>query len=444
VLAPETRYARLGDVYLAYQVCGEGDRDIVLLSQARIPVDLMWEEPLLAGGLRRLSSVGRLVAMDLRGWGASSQVDPNSLPAMQAWTDDVGCVMDAVGTSAAVIFGTAETCLPSMLFAATHPERADALVLHAPFARYVRAPYYPAGIPEVVAAKYVELYRDMTGTAQLLDIMAPSRSEDSSFRRWWAQAERLGGPPSTVARIYEMFMRTDLTQILDTIQCPTLIVRRAEDRHVRHGHAEYIADRVPNVTLVELPGNDHAWYSGNVDEFLDRVERFLTGARASSPTNRFLATVLFTDIVDSTKRAATLADSEWTALLARHDDLATRHIDAFGGRLVKTTGDGVLATFDGPARAVHCAVALRDVLSDINLTVRTGVHTGEVEQRGDDIAGLGVHIASRIESLAQPGEVLVSRTVTDLVAGSGLEFADRGDHELKGVPGSWRVFSVTG
>jgi class 3 adenylate cyclase len=444
VLAPETQYARLGDVYLAYQVCGGGDRDIVLLSQARLPIDLMWEEPLLAGGLRRLSSIGRLIAMDLRGWGASSEVDLLALPAMQAWTDDVGCVMDAVGTKSAVIFGTSETCLPSMLFAATHPDRVEALVLQAPFARYVRAEYYPAGIPEAVAAKYVDAYRNITGTGQLLDIMAPSRSSDASFRLWWAKAERLGGPPSTVSRIYEMFMRTDLTQILDTIQCPTLIVRRAEDRHVRRGHAEYIAERVPNVTLVELGGDDHAWYSGDVDGFLDGVSSFLTGARASLPSSRFLATVVFTDIVDSTVKASTLADAEWTALLTRHDDLAARHIDAYGGRLVKSTGDGVLATFDGPARAVHCAVALRNALREINITVRTGVHTGEVEQRGSDIAGIGVHIASRIEALAQPSEVLVSRTVTDLVAGSGLEFADRGGHQLKGVPGSWRLFSVTG
>jgi len=361
---------------------------------------------------------------------------------MQAWTDDIGCVMEAAGTHEAVIFGTSETCLPAMLFAATHPDRTQALVLHAPYARFVRGPDYPAGMPEDVAAKRPETYREVSGTGVLADVMAPSRSADPAFRRWWARGERLGGPPSTVSRIYEMFMRTDVTGVLETIQAPTLIVRRAEDRHIGRGHAQYIADRVPGAVFVELPGNDNAWFSGDVDEFIDQIEHFLTGVRAAPSTNRSLATVLFTDIVDSTKTAAQLADGEWTALLGRHDDLVSGHVHAFGGRLVQSTGDGALATFDGPARAIQCAVALRDALGEIDLAIRSGIHTGEIEHRGDHIGGIAVHIGARVAAKAGTGEVLVSRTVTDLVAGSGIEFADRGEHQLKGIPGSWRLFAV--
>jgi len=350
--------------------------------------------------------------------------------------------MDAVGTHEAVIFGTAETCLPAMLFAATKPDRTQALVLHAPFARFVRGPNYPAGIPEELAANRAEAFRDVSGMGVLAEVMAPSRSADPAFRRWWTRGERLGAPPSTVSRIYEMFMRTDVTEVLETIQAPTLIVRRAEDWHVRGGHAEYIADRVPGAVFVELPGNDHSWFSGDVDAFIDQIEHFLTGVRAAPSTNRSLATVLFTDIVDSTKLAARLTDGEWTALLGRHDDLVAGHVHAFGGRLVEHTGDGALATFDGPARAIQCAVALRDALDDIDLAIRSGIHTGEIEHRGDHIGGIAVHIGARVAAKAGAGEVLVSRTVTDLVAGSGIEFVDRGEHELKGVPGSWRLFAV--
>ena len=442
VAAPETHYARLDGRYLAYQVSGEGERDIVVLSQNYVPIDLMWDDPLLARGLRRLASFGRLIAVDLRGWGASSEVDLNSLPAMQAWTDDIGCVMDAAGARQSALFGSAETCLPAMLFAATHPDRTRALVLNAPYARFVRTLDYPFGMPEQVATDYVAAYRNAIGTGELVDFLAPSRATDVSFRRWWARSERLGCPPSTAVRIYEMFMRTDVTGILDAIQSPTLIVRRAGDWHGRDGHARYIAERVPHATLVELAGNDHLWFSGDVDEFMDQIEQVLTGMRAPPTTNRTLATVLFTDIVDSTGQASQLSDAPWTSLLARHDEIAVSHVDAFGGRLVKSTGDGILATFDGPARAIYCAVALREALIDIGVSIRGGIHTGEIEWRGDDVGGIAIHIGARVVAKAQPAEVLVSRTVTDLVAGSGIALSDRGDHELKGVPGKWQLFAI--
>lgn len=442
-VVPETTYAVKDGRYLAYQVVGEGPRDIVLLAQARNPIDLMWDEPLMARGLRRLAGMGRLIAMDLRGWGASSQENLEALPAMQAWMDDVGIVLDAVGSERAVLFGSSETGLPAMLFAATHPDRSDALVVHAPYARYLRGPGHPHGMPEEVASRYVAAYREHTGTAGTLDFLAPSRVGDDAFRRWWARSERLGGAPSTVGRIYDMFMRTDLSGVLSAIRVPTLLTRRTGDRHVREGHARYVADRIAGARLVELPGDDHAWHAGDVDRVFDEIEAFLTGMRTVTTGDRTLATVLFTDIVDSTARAAALHDSSWSDVLSAHDDLAQSHVQAFGGRLVKSTGDGVLATFDGPARAIHCATGLRDSVETLGLQVRAGLHTGEIEQVGGDVRGIAVHLAARVAAVAGAGEVLVSRTVTDLVAGSGIAFEPRGTHTLKGVPGEWQLLAVT-
>lgn len=356
--------------------------------------------------------------------------------------DDIDIVMDAAASKQAAVFGSSETGLPAMLFAATHPGRAAALILHAPYARYLRGPNYPFGMPEDVAAKYVDAYRVNTGTGALVDFMAPRRSDDESFRRWWARGERLGGAPSTVARIYEMFMRTDVTEALASIQCPTLLVRRTGDWHVRTGHARYIAERVPHARLVELPGDDHVWFSGDIDEIFDEIEAFLTGVRAVAASNRALATVMFTDIVDSTSQAAALRDASWSSVLSSHDNIVRSHVDAYRGKLVKSTGDGALATFDGPARAIHCASGICDAVRILGIEVRAGLHTGEIEQTDSDIHGIAVHIAARVASTAQPSEVLVSRTVTDLVAGSGIRFETRGPHRLKGVPDEWELLSV--
>ena len=432
-----------GDRYVAYQAVGEGPRDIVLLAEARVPVDLMWDDPLMARGLRRLSSLGRLIAMDLRGWGASSQENIHGLPALQAWMDDVGVVMDEVGSREATIFATAETALPAMLFGATHPERTQALVLYAPYARYLRGPGYPFGMPEDAAKRYVAAYRDTTGRGTLMPFLAPSRADDDSFRRWWARAERMGGPPSTVAHIYEMFMRSDVTGVLSSIRVPTLLLRRRGDAHVRDGHARFISDHVDGAQLVELEGHDHVWFSGDVDAVFYQVVRFLTGMRSRPTANRTLATVMFTDIVDSTAQAAALSDDTWTALLEHHDEMVRAHVQAFRGEVVKSTGDGALAVFDGPARAIHCAVGLRDAVRDLGIDIRAGLHPGECEfLPGDDVGGIAVHIGARVAAAAGPGDVLASSTVRDLVVGSGIAFADRGLHELKGIPARWQLLAV--
>jgi class 3 adenylate cyclase len=372
--------------------------------------------------------------MDLRGWGASSHENVHELPALQAWMDDIGVVMDEVGSSQATLFAAAETALPAMLFAATHPTRTRALVLYAPYARYLRGPDYPFGMPEHTAERYVAAYRDSTGRGTMTTTLAPSRADDETFRRWWARCERLGGPPSTVAHIYDRFMRSDVTGIVSSIRVPTLLIRRTGDPHVRDGHARYIADRVEGAELVEVDGDDHVWFSGDVDRIFDEVERFLTGVRSRPAANRTLATVLFTDIVDSTVHAAALSDDRWTALLEDHVEIVRSHVRAFRGEVVKSTGDGALATFDGPARAIHCAVGIRDAVKRLGIDVRAGLHTGEIERTGHDIAGIAVHVAARVASSADLGEVLVSRTVADLVAGSGLAFVDRGMHDLKGIP----------
>ena len=443
-LAPDTRYAvaREGH-HLAYQVLGDGPRDLLFVVEERTPIDLLWDDPLAAHALRRLASVGRLILCDLRGWGSSDAVSTRDLPAMQAWTDDIETVLDTAGSERASIVANSEPCLPVMLFAATHPGRVTNLALINPFARYLRGETTPWGLPETSAERYVQTYRRMTGRGTLADLLAPSRADDPVFRRWFARSERLGGGPGEAAAVYRMFMHTDLVAVLPTIQAPTLVVRRRGDRHVRDGHGRLVAERIPDARLVELDGADNVWCSGDVDALIDEVERHLTGVRGSLAANRVLSTVLFTDIVRSTERAAALGDGAWTTLLETHDDLVRGHVAAFRGRLVKTTGDGALAVFDGPARAVRCALDVARATDALGLDIRAGLHTGEIELRAGDIGGMAVHIAARVAALAPAGQVLVSGAVPPLVSGSGLTFASRGTHELRGVPESWAVFAAT-
>lgn len=442
-LAPETRYAVGRDgQHLAYQVAGDGPRDILFVAEERTPIDLIWDDPLAARALGRLASIGRLILCDMRGWGSSDPVSLRDLPAMQAWSDDILTVLDAVGSETAAIVASAETGLPVMLFAATHPSRVASLALINPFARYLRGPETPFGFPEDRAERYVEYYVERNGTGALADTLAPSRASDPMFRRWFARCERLGSGPSEAHAVYSFFMRTDLLGVLPSIQAPTLLVRRRGDAHVRDGHARLIAERVPDARLVELDGDDHVWCSGDVDELFDVIERFLTGIGRAVIANRVLSTVLFTDIVGSTERAAELGDAAWTARLEAHDEMVAAHVGAFQGRLVKTTGDGALAVFDGPARAIHCGVGVTRAAPALGLDVRAGLHTGEIELRGDDVGGMAVHIGARVAALAEAGEVLVSGAVPPLVSGSGLRFEARGTHELKGVPEPWPLLTV--
>ena len=439
---PETRYALSGGYRIAYQVADGPDRDILLLHRTTAPIDLIWDDPIAARGLRRLNSCGRLIMADLRGFGASDSIDATNLPAMQAWMDDVGAVLDAAGSERATLIGTSESGLPLMLFAATNPDRTSGLVLVNGFARFLRSEETPFGMPPVAAERYVDAYRSMAGGAALADYLAPTRAQKPAFRRWYARSQRLGAGPGTAAAIYELFMRTDLSGVLPSIRVPTLVLHREGDWHVRPQHARFLAERIPDARLVTLPGVDDEWFSGDIEPLFDEIEHFVTGGRGAHRTDRVLATILFTDIVGSTEQAAALGDAAWKRVREAHDELIRSHVESFGGRLVETAGDGALATFDGPARAIYCACGIRDAAASLGVSIRAGLHTGEIELVGEGIGGLAVHIGARVAALADANEVLVSAAVPPLVAGSSIRFAERGTHTLKGVPDPWAVYAV--
>jgi class 3 adenylate cyclase len=439
---PDTQYARHGDTHLAYQVLGDGPFDLLHIVMGYLPIDLMWDEPVLARALRRVASFSRLITCDLRGWGSSDAVPTVGLPTMQAWMDDLGAVLDAAGSKQVALFASAEAGLPAMLFAATHPERVRAMVLWSPYAKFVRAPDYPWGAPQATVDLYVDRLREAWGTGGLVELLAPSRRDDPSFRRWWARCERVGAGPGSAAATYEVFVNTDVRGVLASIQAPTLLMRRRGDGLVREGHARALADQIAGAQMVELPGEDNAWFTQDVDDVVDHLQSFLTSVRHGATSNRVLSTVLFTDIVKSTELATEMGDERWMALLTKHDDIVGRHVESFRGRVIESTGDGVLATFDGPARAIHCARAIRDALEPLEISIRVGLHTGEVESKEDGIGGIAVHIAARVMALAGPGEILVSGSMPPLVLGSDISFSDRGTHALKGVPTPWPIFAV--
>ena len=439
---PETHYARDGDRYLAYQVVGDTGPDLLLVSNATFPIDLMWDEPAVAACLHRLASFSRLILTDHLGTGASDAVGLRDSPAMQTWTDGLVAVLDTVASERASIFGVHGAGLPAMLLAASHPERVCSLVLWTPFARLVSAPDQPFGIQEAALPRYLERFAETVGTGAVIDLVAPTWAGDAAKRRWWARCERLACGPGEWKAGVDLFLRTDVRPVLESIQAPTLLMRRRGDRDVRREHAVALAEQIPNARLVEFDGDDGVWFVGDAEPVLNEIESFVTGTRTAKPTNRVLSTVLFTDIVGSTERATQLGDEAWTAALAAHDRVVERQVTAARGVVVKFTGDGVLATFDGPARAVDCACAIRDAVEDLGLEIRAGIHTGEVEMAEGDVHGIAVHVAARIMSLAAPGEVLVSGVIPPLVLGSRLAFTEHGEHELKGVPGSWPVLAV--
>jgi class 3 adenylate cyclase len=439
---PDTVYAKDGDVHLAYQVVSDRGPDLLFVPTATFPIDLLWDEPTLAGHLRRLASFSRLIFTDLLGMGSSDAVPVHERPAMQSWTDGLVTVLDAAGIGCTSVFAMAESTLPVMLLAASHPHRVRSLVLWSPFAYFLRAADEPFAMSESVVARYVDAFGDAVGTGAIVDLLAPSWAGDAAKRRWWARSERLAGGPGYFKAVYDLFLRTDVRPLLESIQAPTLILQRTGDRHVRVEHARYVAERIPNARLVEFDGDDHEWFVGDTDRVLDEMESFLTGGRAATPSNRVLSTVLFTDIVGSTERAVAVGDEAWTTALAAHNRVVERHLSGARGVLVKFTGDGALATFDGPARAINCACAIRDALDDLSLPIRAGLHTGEVEMVDGDVHGIAVHIAARIMAMAAPGEVLVSGSIPPLVLGSRIAFDDRGSHELKGVPDLWPVLAV--
>jgi len=440
---PETTYARVGDDRVAYQVLGEGP-DLVLTLGAFGHVDLQWEDPASALFLRRLASFSRLILFDRRGTGASDPLPEPLPPPWETYADEVGAVMDATGArQAALMATTAEAGPMALFFAATRPERTTALILGNATARYVAADDYPIGFPPERADAIISRVEDTWGTAEPVATAIPSRAGDERFRRWVARMQRSMASPRTVRTFLRALFEVDVRPLLPLVQAPTLVLHRREFVLLPIEHGRYLAEHIPNARLVELPGADGPLTWETPELTLDLVEEFLTGVRHTVPATRVLATVLFTDIVASTERASELGDRRWRELLEVHDDLGHRLVEQWGGRVVKSTGDGLLTTFDGPGRAIACAVALREQLGDIDLRIRAGLHAGEVEARGDDVGGIAVHIAARILGEAAPGEILVSRTVRDLVAGSDRGLTDRGTRRLKGVEGDWQLFAVT-
>jgi class 3 adenylate cyclase len=439
---PQTVYARDGDAHLAYQVVSDRGPNLLFVPTATFPIDLLWDEPTVAGHLRRLASFSRLAMTDMLGMGSSDAVPIHHRPAMQAWTDGLVAVLDAVGSECTSVFAMAESALPAMLLAASHPQRVRSLVLFSPFARYLRADDYPSGMPEPAFTRYVDAFGDTVGSGAVVDTLAPSWAGDAGKRRWWARGERLSGGPGYFKAMLDLYLRTDVRPVVESIQAPTLLLHRRGDRHVTSDHARYLAERIPHARLVELDGDDDVWFAGDSDRVLDEIESFVTGARAATPTNRVLSTVLFTDIVGSTERAQALGDEAWTAALDAHNRVVEKHVASARGDVIKFTGDGALATFDGPARAINCACAIRDAVQDLGLNIRAGLHTGEVEMVDRDVHGIAVHIAARIMALAGPGEVLVSGVIPPLVLGSRIAFDDRGRHALKGVRDPWPLLAV--
>jgi class 3 adenylate cyclase len=438
---PETKYARSGDVHIAYQVFGEGDLDLVLIPGYVSHVELQWEHEPAARALRSLASFARVITFDRRGTGLSDPVA--EAPPLEQRMDDVRAVMDAAGSERAALMGISEGAPMSILFAATYPDRAQALVLCGGMARSTAAPDYPyATAAQDLIDSGVELIGPLWGEGSVLEVAAPSQADNPESRAWFARMERSSVTPGMLAQLVQVFLDIDVRDVVPTVHVPALVLHRRYDRLVNVRNGRWLAEHLPNAKLVELPGTDHIlWYQQPELAFAE-IHEFLTGTRFEPEPERMLATVLFTDIVDSTASAAEMGDRDWREVLDRHAGTVEKALARFGGRRVKSTGDGFLATFDGPARAVRCARTILDSSEAQGLRVRAGVHTGECEVMGDDIGGIAVHIAARVSALAGPSEVLVSRTVKDLVAGSGLEFSERGAHTLKGVPDSWDLYAA--
>jgi pimeloyl-ACP methyl ester carboxylesterase/class 3 adenylate cyclase len=440
-MQPDTKYAKSGGVNIAYQTVGERNVDLVFVPGWVSHIESAWEEPSFAPFLERLASFSRLILLDRRGTGLSDPVD--RLPTLEERMDDICAVMDAAGSPRAFLFGISEGGPMCTLLAATYPERTAGLVLCNTFARNVYAHDYPWGLTVEQWNEGLKQVEAAWGTGITAQIFAPSRAADEAFRRSWGRFERRAVSPGAMHKIVRMAMDTDVRHILPSIRVPTLVVHRVGDEATRIEGGRYLAQHIPGAKLVEVSGIDHFPWVGDTDAILDEVEHFVTGTRRGAELDRILATVLFTDIVGSTERAAELGDRRWRSLLESHHRLVRTELGRHRGREIDSAGDSFLATFDGPARGIRCAHAITAGVRQLGIDVRAGLHTGECEVMGDTIGGIAVHIGARVAAAAAAGEVLVSSIVKDLVAGSGIQFADRGTHVLKGVPGEWRLFAAS-
>jgi len=435
-----TRYADSDGVSIAYQVHGEGELDLVFVPGFVSHVEVLWESPSAARFLRRLASFSRLIIFDKRGQGLSDR--PADPPTLEESMDDLRAVLEAANCRRPALLGVSEGGPMSMLFAATYPERVSSLILYGTYARMVRTADYPIGIPPDALDRWAETVRKEWGGPIGLEYWAPSAMDDAEFGRWWARLLRQGTSPAGATALMDLYREIDVRGVLPAIDVPALVLHRKDDQAIPASQGRFLAEAISSARLVELDQADHIAWAGDQDALLDQIEEFLTGGRHTRDPQRALATVLFTDIVGSTETAARLGDRRWRELLERHDAIVRRQLAIHRGREVKTMGDGFLATFDGPARAIRCAKAIEEAVRAIGLEVRAGIHSGEVELIGDDVGGMAVNIGARIGALAESGEVLVSSTVRELVVGSGLDFSERGGHTLKGAPGEWRLFAL--
>lgn len=437
---PTTRYARSGDVSIAFHVFGDGPFDLVYVPGWLSNIEMMWENTLMARSLERLAAFARVITFDKRGTGLSDRVA--GYPTLEQRMDDVRAVMDAVGSDRAALFGHSEGGGMCIVFAATYPDRTRALITYGGFAKRMRTDDYPwAPALEARIAEAERLERD-GWTAIDFGFYAPSLAGDAEMARWFGSYLRQSASPGAAAQLLRMNSYVDVRAVLPTIRVPTLVLQAIGDRDVDVRDGRYLAEHIPGAKYVELPSGDHVWWVSHQDEIIGEIQEFLTGTRPPVDGDRFLATSLFTDIVGSTAKAAELGDRRWRELIERHHSVVREELARHRGVEQDTAGDGFYATFDGPARAVRCALAMRDRLRDVGIAIRAGAHTGECERIAGKVGGIATVIGARICALAAPDEVLASATVRDLTAGSGLQFADRGVHQLKGVPGEWRVFSA--
>jgi class 3 adenylate cyclase len=440
---PPTRYARSGDISIAYQVLGDGPFDLIFVHGWVSHLDMQWDEPHLAAFLTRLASFARLIVLDKRGTGLSDRVAINELPTLEQRMDDLRAVMDAAGSEQASLLGVSEAGAMCLLFAATYPHRVRSVLTFGSYAKRIRSADYPwAPTRDEREAAYRDI-PETWGTTKGMETVFPSMIDDPAFVEWLGAYFRASASPAAAVALLRMNSEADIRAILPTVRVPTLIMNRIEDGDVRVEEARYIASRIPGAQLKLFPGADHVPYVGHTEDILGEIEEFLTGSRRADTGDRVLATILSTDIVGSTELVTRLGDRKWRDLLERHHGVVRRELQRYRGREIDTAGDGFFASFDGPARAIRCASAVVSETAILGVEVRAGLHTGECEILGDKLTGIAVHTAARVGATASPGEVLVSATVRDLVAGSGITFAERGLFSLKGLPDRLRLFAVT-